>query len=551
MCIGVTNCRKGKAPAMPMFRWTSVNPAFDSTVLRLENAYIHAMSFPSRDSLTHSLDSLSEPYARAQRDYWLARLARNNENYPAALFHIQRGLDAIDSAEYSYEWARLISIKASLPIIPVRLAYDLSAANLRYFEATRDTFMLGSTLMRLGTVMWSINDTVPAAVYYRKADTIYTEHGPEEYRLSNLVNIANTLVGPEAEKKRDSIMAEVRHNVLMKSDTSLYIRILKNTYHNTGKFDYLRRAYIYALADTAHPSMRPGVEAAMAEFFLENEMSNDSTFKYGRRAFADIDKVSDHMTRAMIFNIMAYAAYIDREIDPAIEFYHEFLTERLAMEQERFSLETTKAEYRQGFEKARQEEALRHSHERMMWITILLLACSGAAVIAVILYFRVQKVKMNRRQAELELMQNRNYLSACALAIDEKNRIIDSLGECVEKMHTEGKLAGSQAREITATIKRSVSTELEMETFTELHKKLHPEFISRLKNDFPELTESQLRHAAYIAMGLTPKQIATALNIEYDSVKKSRTRLRQRMGLPAGSSLEDTLRVYSCAGAHS
>lgn len=81
-------------------------------------------------------------------------------------------------------------------------------------------------------------------------------------------------------------------------------------------------------------------------------------------------------------------------------------------------------------------------------------------------------------------------------------------------------------------------------TFRKLHEKLHPQFMRRLKADFPMLTESQLKHAAFITMGMTSKQIAAALNIEYESVKKSRTRLRQRMGLSVDESLEDRLRLY-------
>lgn len=131
--------------------------------------------------------------------------------------------------------------------------------------------------------------------------------------------------------------------------------------------------------------------------------------------------------------------------------------------------------------------------------------------------------------------------------MDEKDRIIESLVKSVEKMHSDGKIAGTEARELTSNVRRSLNNSLERETFTELHKKLHPEFIRRLKKDYPMLTESQLKHAAYIAMGLSSKQIAQIMNIEYESVKKSRTRLRSRMGLPPDSSLEDTLRGYAAS----
>ena len=44
---------------------------------------------------------------------------------------------------------------------------------------------------------------------------------------------------------------------------------------------------------------------------------------------------------------------------------------------------------------------------------------------------------------------------------------------------------------------------------------------------------------------MTGQQIARVLSISYDSVKKARYRLRQRLGLDRGDSLEDTLRRFS------
>lgn len=549
MCSIFAGCRREAPTDAGEYRWTAVNPDFDSTVGRLESAYIHPCTRASRDSLTSAVTSSanrdSTPHAIAQSYYWQARLERNEGTHDSALVLVERGLAAIDSATYPYEWARLLSIKASLSNIPVRIAYELSSRNLRYFEETADSFMLGATLMRLGAVMWSINDTIPAAAYYRRADTVYTLHGPEEYRLRNYVNIANTLVGPGSRHLRDSIMGMLRDNPVTISDSSLYFDILRNSYLNTGRLEYLREAYRYTLADTRHPQARAAIEATMADYFLDREAPADSVSKYALLAFADIDRVSDNYTRAMILNAMAYTAYTRGDLEHAIGFYNEYLSARLAMEQERFSLETTKAEYRQSFDKARAEAQMRMRHEREIWVTALLLACAIAVAIWVVFYFRMANARVRRQQAEVQLQQNRNYLSACVLAIDEKDRIISSLVDSVDKMQSDGKIDPPQARELTANVRRSLSNTLERETFTQLHRKLHPEFIRRLKKDCPMLTESQLRHAAYIAMGLTSKQIAQVLNIEYESVKKSRTRLRNRMGLPPGTSLEDTLRRYT------
>lgn len=54
-------------------------------------------------------------------------------------------------------------------------------------------------------------------------------------------------------------------------------------------------------------------------------------------------------------------------------------------------------------------------------------------------------------------------------------------------------------------------------------------------------SESRIKLACYIWMGLSSKQIAKLLMIEPMSVMKSRYRLRQQMNLAQGESLEQAL----------
>ncbi len=75
----------------------------------------------------------------------------------------------------------------------------------------------------------------------------------------------------------------------------------------------------------------------------------------------------------------------------------------------------------------------------------------------------------------------------------------------------------------------------------ELFDKTHPLFLKNLKEAYPGLSETQVRLATYIHTGMDNKQIADFLNIRAESVKQSRWRLRSRMGLQPGESLEDAL----------
>ena len=75
-----------------------------------------------------------------------------------------------------------------------------------------------------------------------------------------------------------------------------------------------------------------------------------------------------------------------------------------------------------------------------------------------------------------------------------------------------------------------------------MFEKTHPGFLKNLKAAWPDLSETQVRLATYIYTGMDNKQIANFLNIRVESVKQSRWRLRMKMGLQPGDSLEDTLR---------
>ncbi|MBK8505824.1 MAG: hypothetical protein IPL46_28700 [Saprospiraceae bacterium] len=49
---------------------------------------------------------------------------------------------------------------------------------------------------------------------------------------------------------------------------------------------------------------------------------------------------------------------------------------------------------------------------------------------------------------------------------------------------------------------------------------------------FPNLTQNDLRHCAYIRMRLSTKEIAELMNVNPTSVQIARVRLKKKMGLP-------------------
>ncbi len=73
---------------------------------------------------------------------------------------------------------------------------------------------------------------------------------------------------------------------------------------------------------------------------------------------------------------------------------------------------------------------------------------------------------------------------------------------------------------------------------------IHSGFFSRLKKKYPELTQSELRHCAYIKLQMFTSEIAQMLNIDNKSVQASRYRIKKKMRLPQDVDLKKFLEDF-------
>jgi DNA-binding CsgD family transcriptional regulator len=71
---------------------------------------------------------------------------------------------------------------------------------------------------------------------------------------------------------------------------------------------------------------------------------------------------------------------------------------------------------------------------------------------------------------------------------------------------------------------------------------VHPGFFDRLHNNFPQLTENDIRTSAYLRISLSSREIAGLMNVTLDATNKSRQRLRKKLDLKPEADLTDFLK---------
>lgn len=78
--------------------------------------------------------------------------------------------------------------------------------------------------------------------------------------------------------------------------------------------------------------------------------------------------------------------------------------------------------------------------------------------------------------------------------------------------------------------RRGLATEIGSDDFLTLFSQHYPLFISRLREISPRISDTALRLAGYIAIGLSTKEIAELMNVRPESVRQAKWRLRKTLG---------------------
>lgn len=85
--------------------------------------------------------------------------------------------------------------------------------------------------------------------------------------------------------------------------------------------------------------------------------------------------------------------------------------------------------------------------------------------------------------------------------------------------------------------RRGIASEIGSDDFMNLFAQKYPLFISRLREMSPRISDTALRLAGYIAIGLSTKEISDLMNVRPESVRQAKWRLRKTLGLESDEDL--------------
>jgi ligand-binding sensor domain-containing protein len=155
----------------------------------------------------------------------------------------------------------------------------------------------------------------------------------------------------------------------------------------------------------------------------------------------------------------------------------------------------------------------------------------------------LQKIKeLENEKLQQEVEYKNKELANISMNLVEKTKF---LNEQIKRLEGIANISENEVKSklnhLIDNFNKEITTEKDWEYF-ELHfDKVHQNFISNLKINFPELTATDIRLAAFIRMNLSNKEIAELMNKSVRSIESSRYRLRKNLNLTQGDNLTDYL----------
>ncbi len=143
-------------------------------------------------------------------------------------------------------------------------------------------------------------------------------------------------------------------------------------------------------------------------------------------------------------------------------------------------------------------------------------------------------MRIKNEQLEDNIEQKNKELAISTMAMIKKNQFMNALLNDLEPASSNPTVS-----RVLRTIKRSLKNNDDWEFFEQAFDNADKDFLRRLKEIHPALTNHDLKLCAYLRLNLSSKEIAPLLNISVKSVDIKRYRLRKKMTLEHDQNLTE------------
>lgn len=181
------------------------------------------------------------------------------------------------------------------------------------------------------------------------------------------------------------------------------------------------------------------------------------------------------------------------------------------------------------------EERERASHQQQQKRTILLSALMLLGVTGIGLWLLFQKV----RRTKLRFEENKQSLQKLTNILASKNAELRDLKSQSIPTNSEQKPEKVDLYQEVNLYDLSILTDDDWHTFKNLFDRAYPKYLVKIRQAFPAISEAEERMFVFIKLRLSNKESANIIGVQPETIKKTRSRLKKRLGLGKDDDLDE------------
>ena len=151
-----------------------------------------------------------------------------------------------------------------------------------------------------------------------------------------------------------------------------------------------------------------------------------------------------------------------------------------------------------------------------------------------------ENINLLEARMSVEVESQSKALTAQTVHLLEKNQMLEEIRQKLKNvLEVDPKDQKKRIRNLIKQIDYNFSQDADWEDFKSSFEKVHQDFFKSISKDRLELTPAEMKLASLIRMNLSSKEISATLGISPESLRIARYRLRKKLGLQKGESLQN------------
>jgi ligand-binding sensor domain-containing protein/DNA-binding CsgD family transcriptional regulator len=153
-------------------------------------------------------------------------------------------------------------------------------------------------------------------------------------------------------------------------------------------------------------------------------------------------------------------------------------------------------------------------------------------------------IRLQNEKLENEILLKTRELADTSLHLVERNEALLKVKESLQRLYRDTPQGANDLKRTLQLINEVERNDDSWDKFASHFDEVNSNFLRNLRQAHPKLSSTDLKLCAYLELNLASKEIAQLMNISVRGVEIGRYRLRKKLGLETGQSLQEFLEQY-------